>query len=175
MSIPPEDEPAEEILVTTASLAGMATSNDRDEPVVYDLTGPQQAYFELPLDWHVSAEGELTPAEALGAVRLIQRVHYKSFRLVGPDADQVCERGMAVIAAVRTELKKAADVSFIWWRLHPKYQIEDLTPEDVKKGRHARHSVRLRLGTLPSLPPRFWLDLSMLVNNVSSEPLVARE
>jgi hypothetical protein len=34
--------------------------------------------------------------------------------------------------------------------------------------------VRMRLGTMPALKTRFWLDLSLAVDNRSNEPLVPR-
>ena len=164
-----------ETVITSAQIAGMAASNESPDPRVYELEGPAQPYFELPLDWHVNIDGELAPDHTPGAVRMVQRVHYVSFRMLGPDAESVRSAALEVMETVRRELRRQNEISFIWWRLYPKYETEQLTEADQRKGKAARHKVRLRLGTLPTLPTRFWLDLSRAVTNISEEPLVPRE
>lgn len=169
-----EETPVDmDITVTSAQLATMYPSNRIAEACVYELEGPPQSYFEFPLDWFIDQDGHVQPSDFPGAIRLIQRVHYKSFCLVGDTSEDVMRRTEQAKAAVRTELKKQAEISYIWWRLYPKYELQGLDLETGKKP--ARHRVRLRLGTLPVLPSRFWLDLSKAVDNVSSEPLVPRE
>lgn len=166
------EELVEEITITAGDLAKMAPSNRTADPMVYELVGPPQSYFELPLDWFSDMGGQLQPAAFPGAVRLIQRVHYQSFCLVGDTAEDVKGRATLVHAGVSAELKKHHEISYIWWRLHPKYELQGV---DLLKGeKPARHRVRMRLGTLPVLPTRFWLDLYKTVGNVSSEPLVPR-
>lgn len=170
---PPAEEAPVEMTITTAELAQMHPSNRTDEAVVYELLGPAQSYFELPMDWFIDADGHVQPATFPGAIRLIQNVHYKSFLLVGDSAEDVQTRALKVHEAVRTESKLRAQISYIWWRLYPKYELESLDGYDKNiTKRPARHRVRMRLGTLPVLPTRFWLDLSKEVGNTSSEPLV---
>jgi hypothetical protein len=169
--------PEGEATITTADLATMYPSNHTDDAVVYELAGPPQAYFEFPLDWFIDEEGHVQPANFPGAIRLIQRIHYKSFCLVGDAAEDVMRRSDEVRHCVAIELKGRSQIGYIWWRLYPKYELEGSNPEStsVPPGKPARHKVRLRLGTLPALSTRFWLELSKKVGNTSSEPLVPRE
>jgi hypothetical protein len=167
---PAADEAVEPIVITSAELATMAPSNTSAEAIVFELTGPPQAYFELPLDWFINQQAEIGPEGGENSIRLIQRVWYKNFRMIGPTQENVTERALVVIEAVRNELKRLGEIGYIWWRLPPKYQTEP----DAPKGKPARHSVRLRLGTMPRLSTRFWLNLSKAVDNISSEPMVPR-
>ncbi len=159
-----------QITVTSVELLKMSAGNSAHDAQVFELQGPPRAYFEVPLDWFATAEGELTPAQIPGAVRLIQRVHYVSFLMLGDDAADVQGRALKVLESVRAELKRVTEQGYIWWRLFPKYEVEDV----ATTSKPARHRVRMRLGTLPTLTTRFWLDLSKAVGNASSEPLVPR-
>jgi hypothetical protein len=105
---------------------------------------------------------------------MVQRVWYKSFKMIGHSSEEVCELANRVRAEVAAELKRMGEIGYIWWRLYPEYKIEELTPEEIAKGKAARHLVRMRLGTMPALKTRFWLDLSLAVDNRSNEPLVPR-
>jgi hypothetical protein len=169
--------PEDETTITTGDVATMFPSNHTDAAVVYELAGPAQSYFEFPLDWFIDQGGHIQPADFPGAIRLIQRVHYKSFSLIGTTAEDVQRRATEVEESVKSELKARSQIGYIWWRLYPKYEIEGCSPgyPPLPPGKPARHKVRLRLGTLPALSTRFWLDLSKKVENISSEPLVPRE
>jgi len=167
-----DEEPPVEITLTAADLATMHPSNRLPEACVYELTGPPQSYFDLPLDWFSDMQGQIQPSEFPGAVRLIQRVNYQSFCLVGETAEDVQRRAMEVHSSVTAALKACSELSYIWWRLHPKYELQGV--DLLKCVKPARHRVRMRLGTLPALSTQFWLDLYKKVDNVSSEPLVPR-
>lgn len=172
-----EDQTAAEITITAAELAKMHPSNRTADPWVGELTGPPQAYVDLPLDWFSDMQGQIQPAEFPGAIRIIQRVNYQSFCLVGDTAEDVQARALLVHSSVTAELKAHHETSYIWWRLHPKYELQPELPpakSGCKAVKPARHRVRMRLGTMPALPYQFWLDLYKRVANVSSEPLVPR-
>lgn len=167
-----------EITITTQEVGQMYPSNRTADACVLELQGPPQSYFELPLDWFTDFQGQIQPAEFPGAIRMVQRVDYKSFCLVGDTAEDVQGRAIIVRGAVMTELKLRSELGYIWWRLYPKYELDTPAPlepgQTAKPLKPARHRVRLRLGTMPALSTRFWLDLSKQVENVSSEPLVPR-
>lgn len=173
----PLEEPAE-IVLTSWDLLRMHPMNSEAEPVVYEIQGPPTSYVDLPLDWFTDEKGFLEPAQSAGAVRLTQRLLYRNFVMVGPTAEDVHNRAIEVMDTVRGELKRLHEVSFIWWRLYPKYEIEALPTHDEDgipvKPRPARHKVRMRLGSMPGLSSRFWLELFKRVENISSEPLVPR-
>ena len=167
-----DEETPVEITITAAELAKMHPSNRTPDPYVYELTGPPQSYFELPLDWFSDMQGQIQPSEFPGAVRIIQRVNYYSFCLVGDTAAEVQGRALEVRQSVTAALKERSELGYIWWRLYPKYELQGV---DLLKGtKPARHRVRMRLGTLPALSTQFWFDLYKKVDNVSSEPLVPR-
>ena len=172
----PAEEAKPETVITTADVATMYPSNRTADPFVYELAGPAQSYFELPLDWFSNMDGHLSPSDSPGAVRLIQRVHYKSFCFIGDTAENVQARAAECREAVSRELKASTQIGYIWWRLYPTYEMEQPDPDaqDPRPAALLRHKVRMRLGTLPALPTRFWLGLSKDLGNISSEPLVPR-
>lgn len=106
-----------------------------DEPIVYELDGPPQAYFEIPLDYWATANGEIEPEGHPEVTRLSLRVHYMNFRV----PDRV--RADLVIEQVKEKLRQLGG-GYIWWRRKPS-ECEDGT-------------WYLRLGTSPALPPVWW-------------------
>lgn len=168
----PDEGTYTDIVITAHELARMHASNRTPEPTVLEVLGPPQSYFEVPLDWFVNVNGEIGPCEMPGAVRLIQRIHYTNFMMLADTQDLVMSAARQVIDTVRAELNRITEMGYIWWRLHPKYELEDISLAPA--GKPARHRIRMRLGTSPTLPTRFWLDLSKAVDNRSSEPLVPR-
>lgn len=117
---------------------------DREEPVVIELDGPPMAYFELALDYWATPNGELEAENHPEAARLLQRIVYHGFFV----ADDV--RAQTVVTRVTARLKELGG-GYIWWRRRPSSTQE--------------RSVHLRLGTTPTLPESWWLDLERDVEN----------
>jgi hypothetical protein len=115
------------------------------EGVVIELDGPPTQYFEIPLDYYATPNGELEPEGHPDAVRLAMRVNYFQF-LVADTA-----RVRTIIARVTERLKDLGG-GYIWWGKRP-----TLT-EDKR--------MRLRLGTTPQLPDLWWARLSADVGNI---------
>jgi hypothetical protein len=115
---------------------------DFKDPVVLELDGPPMAYFEIPLDYWATPNGELEPASHPEASRLTQRVEYWNFRV------RDGEVARTVIDRVTARLKGLGG-GYIWWRLRPTFDA------------------RLRLGTTPELPADWWQQLSLDVENQS--------
>lgn len=120
--------------------------NRVEEPDIVELDGPPQAFFELPLDYWATPNGELERAGAAGSARLIQRVMYINFKV----ADNA--RCQTVIERVKARLRDLGG-GYIWWRLRPTYTLE--------------RELRFRLGTTPQLPDAWWNRLSEAVGNGS--------
>jgi hypothetical protein len=118
---------------------------ERDEPAIIELDGPPQAYFEIPLDYWATPNGELEAESHPEASRLVQRVVYINFK-VGPRAADM------IIEKVKTRLKELGG-GYIWWRLRPTATQDD--------------AVRFRLGTTPQLPGVWWEALSVNSGNGS--------
>lgn len=109
-----------------------------DEAQVIELDGPPMAYFEIPLPYFATPNGELEPEGHPEASRLVMRIDYQNFHVRDNTAV------MIVIERVTRRLRELGG-GFIWWRLHPSY-AEDRT-------------MRLRFGTTPELPPPWWAEL----------------
>lgn len=155
--------------INTANLAAMLPNADNSsEAHVYELDGPAQAYFEIPLDWFANANAEIEPGNSPGAVRLVQRVVYYNFMVLGDSENEVKQAVIDITGAVHVELRKTREISYIWWRKRPEYVVEQVKKKFLGK-KEPRHKVRLRLGTCPSLPTSFWSALSLKVHNASSE------
>lgn len=120
---------------------------DRESPVVVELDGPPMAYFDIPLEFWATPNGELEAESHPEAARLSQRIEYSNFRV----ADAV--RAQTVVTRVTARLKELGG-GYIWWRLRPRQTYD---------------GVRLRLGTTPALPAEWWLALSADVDNQSIE------
>lgn len=119
-------------------------ANVLGEPDIVELDGPPRAYFELPLDYWATPNGELEAESHPEACRLIQRVVYVNFKV----ADNA--RVQTVIERVKAKLKDLGG-GYIWWRLRPTYtETKELC---------------LRLGTTPQLPVAWWNELSESVGN----------
>jgi hypothetical protein len=118
----------------------------RGEPAVVELDGPSGAYFEIPLDYWATPNGELEAENHPEASRLTQRVTYVNFKV----GDR--HRALTVVARVTARLKELGG-GYIWWRLRP------TATEDG--------AVRLRLGTTPELPADWWIRVHIDVDNQS--------
>lgn len=162
----------EAIEISTGSLAQMLPNPDNvwGKPHVYELEGPPQAYFEIPLDWFANDNAEIEPGHSDGAVRLVQRVTYYSFILLR-DTEAECQAAANLITdGVRAEIGKHVDIGYLWWRKRPEFTLGE-----VKKGllgkKQPKWKVWLRLGTCPTLPTHFWKTLSERMENISSDPV----
>lgn len=117
----------------------------RDEPAVVELDGPCAAYFEIPLDYWVTPNGELEAENHPEASRMIQRVVYKSFFV----ADRLQARN--VVERVTARLKELGG-GYLWWRQRPAKTESD--------------AWSLRLGTTPELPAAWWHAVARDVGNM---------
>lgn len=113
-------------------------------PSIIELDGPPAAYFELPLDYWVTPNGEIEAPGHPDAARMIQRIVYINFLV----DDQV--RVQTILARVNERLKELGG-GYIWWRRRP-------VATEVGK-------MHLRLGTTPGLPDAWWQRLSTDVGN----------
>lgn len=116
----------------------------REGPAVVELDGPTAAFFEIPLDYWSTPNGELEAENHPEAARLVQRVVYHNFHV----ADDV--RAQTVVTRVTARLKELGG-GYIWWRQRPAYTQERTT--------------RLRLGTTPELPADWWQRVARDVDN----------
>lgn len=114
----------------------------RDGPAVVELDGPCAAYFEIPLDFWATPNGELEPSTHPEATRLTERVQYMTIIV----RDTVQAR--TVVDRVTERLKELGG-GFIWWRNRP---------HTLESG-----DVRLRLGTTPALPEEWWTRMTQTV------------
>jgi len=104
------------------------------------------AYFEIPLDYHATPNGEIEAEGHPEAARLVQRVVYVTFCVADPIRIQT------VLARIKERLKEIGG-GYIWWRRRP-MATEDQPPK-----------MRMRLGTTPQLPDEWWRRLSEDVGN----------
>lgn len=167
-----EDEKPLVIEINSGNLAAMLPNPDNTwgQPHVYELDGPPQAYFEIPLDWFANDNAEIEPGASPGAVRLVQRVTYYSFQCIR-DSQASCEQvSQDIVGAVHAELKRTLEIGYLWWRKRPEFKLEQVRGLlGIKKV--PRNKVSLRLGTCPTLPTAFWKKLSDDVRNISSDPV----
>lgn len=117
---------------------------DAEDATVIELDGPPVTYFELPLDYWATPNGELEASSHPEASRLVQTVAYINFRV----ADTV--RVQTILSRVNERLRELGG-GYIWWRRRP-----------VKTEAGDMH---LRLGTTPQLPAAWWQRLSTDVGN----------
>jgi hypothetical protein len=117
-------------------------------PTIVELDGPERAYFEIPLDYWATANGELEAESHPDVARLVQRVVYVNFKV--RDALHV-----RVITQRVTQALKELGGGYIWWRKHPE---ETPGPPRV---------IALRLGTTPQLALPWWQTLCDDVENQS--------
>jgi len=120
-----------------------------------ELDGPPMAYFEIPLDYFATPNGELEPESHPEACRLTQQVTYVNFNVADP------LRVRTIVDRVTARLKEIGG-GYIWWRRRPTC-TEDQPPR-----------MWLRLGTTPQLPGPWWQRLSDDVGNGSLEFNVPR-
>jgi hypothetical protein len=125
---------------------GLRGTAERNEPTIVELDGPPTAYFEIPLDYWATPNGELEPESHPEASRLIQRIVYINFKV--PNSAYV----QSLLARVNERLKELGG-GYIWWRLRPTHTQDG--------------AMRLRLGTTPQLPDAWWNRLSLDVGNGS--------
>jgi hypothetical protein len=167
-----EDEKPLVIEINSGNLAAMLPNPDNTwcQPHVYELDGPPQAYFEIPLDWFANGNAEIEPGASPGAVRLVQRVIYYSFQCVR-DSEASCQQVYQdIVGAVHKKLKATNEITYLWWRKRPTYSVEQVK-KLLSRSKVPQHKVSLRLGTCPSLPTAFWKQLSDDVRNISSDPV----
>lgn len=119
-----------------------------EDPCVIELDGPPMAYFEIPLDYFATPNGELEPESHPEATRLVQSVIYMNFKV----QDQ--HRVHTVMNRVTARLKELGG-GYIWWRQRP-----DKTDDEA---------MRFRLGTTPQLPQDWWNKLFTDVDNRSTD------
>lgn len=117
-----------------------------EEPAVIELDGPPTAYFEIPLDYFATPNGELEAEGHPEAARLVQNVVYQNFCV----ADLV--RVQTILARVSQRLKEIGG-GYLWWRHRPAYTT------------HVPPRMHLRLGTSPTLPADWWQRLERDVDN----------
>lgn len=166
-----EDKP-QTIEINSGNLAAMLPNADgREERHIYELDGPPQAYFEIPLDWFANDNAEIEPGQSPGAVRLVQRVTYYSFQCIR-DSEASCQQvSQDIVGAVHKELKRHVEIGYLWWRKRPEFKVEQVRGLlGIKKV--PKTKVSLRLGTCPTLPTAFWKKLSEDVRNISSDPVI---
>lgn len=116
-----------------------------EKPAVIELDGPPMAYFEIPLEYWATPNGELEAAGHPESARLTQRIVYQNFRV--PTIK--CAEDMA--DAVRQRLRELGG-GYIWWRRRPVDHMDGLP-------------ICPRLGTSPELPPAFWAKLRLAVHD----------
>ena len=126
---------------------------------VHEIDGPPRAYFSVPTNYFANVDAELTSAHMPGAVRLQERLVYRSFVFTGPREQgmQAAEhRRRAVIATLCAHVSRPENEDLLFalviWRQRPEY-----VPGDERVGLTA--GVRMRLCTFPDLTPRLWSDL----------------
>jgi hypothetical protein len=117
---------------------------------VIELDGPPMAYFEIPLDYWATPNGEIEPEGHPEATRLIQRVVYLNFRVV----DHIAVK--TVVDRVTARLQELGG-GYIWWRSRPALKRVGSMP-----------FMAFRLGTTPQLPQDWWYRLSDDVHNDSA-------
>jgi len=130
------------------------------EPPIIELDGPQMAFFDIPLDYWATPNGEIEAEGHPEAARLFQRVVYMNFKVADP------ARVHAIIDRVTARLRELGG-GFIWWRRRP--TRTDDTPA----------AWRLRLGTSPELPSAWWEGLGKELGSVAQfghpDPRVAHD
>jgi hypothetical protein len=114
------------------------------EPSIIEVDGPAMAYFEIPLDYWATTNGEIEAPGHPESARMVQRIVYINFTV----ADTV--RVQTILSRVTERLNELGG-GYIWWRRRPT-KTED--------GR-----MHLRLGTTPGLPDSWWRRLSDDVGN----------
>lgn len=119
----------------------------REGPAVVELDGPTAAFFEIPLDYWATPNGELERESHPEVSRLVQRVVYHNFCVV----DAV--RARTVVERVTARLKELGG-GYIWWRRRP------TATED--------HRLTLRLGTTPELADDWWQRVARDVDSRST-------
>ena len=107
------------------------------------------AFFDIPLDYWATPNGELEAEGHPEASRLFQRVTYMAFKVPDP------ARVHTIIDRVTARLRELGG-GFIWWRKRPTRTEED------------QMAWRLRLGTSPELPFQWWHDLGQDVGSIIS-------
>jgi hypothetical protein len=127
-------------------MRGLHHAIDKNEPTIIELDGPPIAFFEIPLDYWATSNGELEAKEHPDASRLVQRIVYINFTV-----DDVA-RVQTILARVNERLKELGG-GYIWWRRRPR----------ADETGHRR--IHLRLGTTPGLPDSWWRRLSLDVGN----------
>ena len=130
-----------------------------DEVMIDELDGPPRGYFEIPLDYWATPNGELEPENHPQASRLVQRITYLNFLLISPDRSQVNSGASTVLERVKARLKEIGG-GYIWWRKRP-----TLTESDAEDGPPARWKMSFRLGTTPELPRDWWAAVAVDVGN----------
>lgn len=115
-----------------------------DEPTIIELDGPPMAYFNIPLDYWATPNGEIEPEGHPEATRLSQTITYINFHV----RDNACVQ--TIIERVQARLKELGG-GYIWWRRRPDYATD--------------RTMYLRLGTTPQLPAAWWQSLSTDVGN----------
>jgi hypothetical protein len=118
------------------------------EPWIIEIDGPPMAYFDIPLDYTVAADGNLQMNDSLVRSPLTQRIEFYTFRIERDVPDTIEATINDLVDDVKRALRKTGDGGILWWRLRPEFKRDN------------GHSVgRVRLGTSPSLPKEFWAKL----------------
>lgn len=106
-----------------------------DRPIeIIEIDGPSCAWFELPLEYFVTANGEIEAEGMPGAVRLSQLYEYRNVWV-----DDL-KQADAVIDQVRQRLKELGG-GVIWWR---------------RRYPSAGGRTMIRLTSSPPLPLPWW-------------------
>lgn len=139
----------------TLSGDGMSTSHQRaleraldgvlKDPVVIELDGPPMAYFEVPLDYWATPNGEIEAQDHPEASRLTMRKVYQNFRV------PTLECAEDIGTAVRKRLLELGG-GYIWWRRRPVDHLDG-------------HPISVRLATSPELTEAFWDSLRRSVHD----------
>lgn len=126
----------------------MSAQVDAEGPTIVELDGPPRPYFEIPLDYWATSNGELEAENHPEVARLVQRIVYINFRVRNALA-------VRIITDRVTHALREKGGGYIWWRKHP---TEEAGPPRV---------ITLRLGTTPQLLAAWWQTLSDDVENLS--------
>ncbi len=131
---------------------------------MFEVDGPPMAYFEIPLSYFVNSQGDLEHSNYPGAVRLVERITYRTFVRYADNAqsahDQLHHTYDAILAELAALHKHQDGMFVIWWRLRP------TVAEAPEMPKEQRYRARMRLATSPDLPPPFWQRIGAVDQNL---------
>lgn len=122
---------------------------------ILQVDGVDRPGFDIPLDFHATAYGDLTASDHSGAVRLIQPIRYRNIELQADSPEAAFAAGHKTHERVLAKLAELAccDVALIWWRRRPR------VIEQARADGGARWRCLMSLATSPNLPAHFWKSI----------------